>query len=305
MSRNALTLGFVLFAACGGGAQGPASRSAAPFNPATSDAKAIAIADDVLAAVGGAVNWAKAKEIVWSQAIIVDGEVKDFAAHAWDRWNARHQFTHYDAQGNVGKTSHDLFGDYSFGYKNGNEAPRAELHALVDDAMTRFNVDTYPLFLPFKLKDPGVHLAFSEERQEEGAPKSSPMKYDVIKITFDSGTGPASGDTYYLIVDKATHMPFMVEKVAAGKKDDMRSGFRFEEWKEVAGLKFATKRVTLGYGDEKGPQVVLKVPGYSDTDPIPKISVPAKLELVWITHIQANPDVDDLRYVKPVAPDRL
>ncbi len=306
MSRNVLTFSLALFAACGGSQQGPATRASAPFDPKGSDEKAIAVADEVQTALGGAVNWAKAKEIEWTQVIIVDGEAKDKCEHAWDRWGARHQFIHYDTSGNEGRTSHDLFGDYAFGYKNKTEATRAELPALVEDANKRFAIDAYPLVLPFKLKDPGVHLKFSEERPEEGTPKGSPMKYDVIKITFDNGVGPTSGDTYYMVVDKATHLPTIVERVAAGKSDDTRSGYKLSDWKDVNGLKFATKRVTLGYGDEKGAQVVLKVPpGFDSGVPVPKVQVPAKAEIVWILKLQANPDVDDLRYVKPVSPDRI
>ncbi len=306
MSRNVLTLSLALFAACGAGRQGPATRSTAPFDPKGSDEKAIAVADEVQTALGGAANFAKVKELEWSQVIIVDGEVKDKSEHSWDRWGARHRLIRYDAAGNEGKTSHDLFGDYAFAYKNKTEATRAELPALVEDANKRFTLDAYPLVLPFKLKDPGVHLKFSEERPEEGSPRGSPMKYDVIKITFDNGVGPTSGDTYYMVVDKATHLPTIVEKVAAGKSDDVRSGYKLSDWKETNGLKFATKRVTLGYGDEKGAQVTLKVtPAYDSGDPVPKVQVPATAEIVWILKIQANAEVDDLRYVKPVSPDRI
>ncbi|HKA88385.1 MAG TPA: hypothetical protein VKE22_12010 [Haliangiales bacterium] len=306
MSRHVLALSLAWLAACGGGRQGPATRSTAQFDPKGSDEKALAIADQVQTALGGAANWAKVKELEWSQVIIVDGEVKDKCEHAWDMWNARHQFIRHDASGNEGRTSHDLYGDYAFAFKNKNEATRSETPALVEDATKRFNIDAYLLALPFKLKDPGVHLKYSEERPEEGSPRGSPMKYDVIKITFDSGVGPNSGDAYFIVVDKATHLPTIVEKVAAGKADDVRSGYKLTDWRDVSGLKFATKRITLGYGDEKGGQVQLKVAqGYEAGDPVPKVQVPAKAEIVWILKIQASADVDDVRYVKPVAPDRI
>jgi hypothetical protein len=307
MSRYARTFILALtLAACGGGKGGPATQSTAAFDPKGSDEKSLAIATDVIAATGGEANWAKAKEIVWTQIVVVDGIATNIVQHSWDRWNARHQYIAYDAEGNEGKTSHDLFGEYAFAYRGKTEAIKAELPAMVKEASTRFYMDSYPFVLPFKLKDPGVHLKYVEERPEEGSAQGSPMKYDVIKVTFDGNVGPTSGDAYYVVVDKATHLPSIVEKVAAGKADDVRTGHRLSEWKDAGGLKFATRRLTLGYGEEKGETIlpVVRPPWRKVVDgalpPVPK-----KSEVVYVTKITVNAEPDDILYVKPVAPDRL
>src|SRR5262249_55068077 len=121
-----------------------------------------------------------------------------------------------------------------------------------------------------------------------------------------SGVGPNSGDAYFIVVDKATHLPTIVEKVAAGKADDGRSGYKLTHWRGVSGVKFAPQRITPRYGGEKGGEGPRKgAQGYEAGDPVPKVQVPAKAEIVWILKIQASADVDDVRYVKPVAPDRI
>jgi len=291
----------LLLSACGGGKSAPATQSTAPFDAKGSDEKAVTIATDVMNALGGEANWAKAKEIIWTQVVIVDGVTKNLVEHSWDRWNARHQYVRYDDTGTAGKTAHDLFGDYAFGYRGTEKALKAELPAMVKEADTRFYMDSYPLVLPFKLKDPGVHLKYVEERPDEGSTAGSPMKFDVIKVTFDGNVGPSSGDAYYVVVDKATHLPTIVEKVAAGKADDVRSGYRLSEWKDSGGLKFATRRLTLGYGDEKGETMLPIVPPHWRKiveGALPQ--VPKQSEVVYVTKITVNAEPDDLLYVEQV-----
>ena len=306
MSRHALifTVAAIALSAACGGRPGPATQNAGAFDPKGSDEKAIAIADQVLDAVGGAANWAKAKEIVWSQAIVVDGEVKDGVEHSWDRWNGRHQFTRFDNSGSMGKTSHDLYGDYAFGLivdseGRSMEVMKAETPKYATEAGRRFVVDSYVFLLPFKLKDPGVHLKFVDEATAKDT------KHDVIKVTFDAGVGPAS-DTYYVLVDRTTHLPAVIEKVPAGKSDDARQGFKLAEWRDAGGLKFATQRWTLGYTQESGNKVKLRIPpAWKGKLTVPEILVPEKSELVYITNVAVNAEADDIRYVKPISPDRI
>jgi hypothetical protein len=311
MSRLVKIAIVLVFAACGGSRQGAATQAAVPFDAKGSDDKATAVADLVLAAVGGADNWTKAKEVVWTQGIVVDGDLKDFVQHAWDRWNGRHQFTRFDANGSMGKTGHDLYGEYRFGVivdaaGHGMEAMKADADKMAEEARKRFYADSYLLFLPFKLKDSGVHLKFVEERPEEGSPKGSPMKYDVIKVSFDNGIGPSSGDVYYVVVEKESHLPTTIERVLAGKSDDNRQGFKLSEWKESGGLKFATRRTTLGYTKEDGPKTMLKIrQEWKEVVAMPPTQLPEKSEIVIIPKITVSAEPDDILYVKPVSPDRI
>jgi hypothetical protein len=127
------------------------------------------------------------------------------------------------------------------------------------------------------------------------------MKYDVIKITFDAGVGPAPGDTWYLSVDKATKMPAWIEHVATGKPDNQRGGFKLDDWQEVGGLKFATRRTTLGYGKADAPKMRVEVPpAWKGKTPFDNAMATNPSETVLITGLEVNASPNDDLYVPNV-----
>ena len=77
--RILLCLSAIALVACGPGrttfARYPGSPPA--FDRATADPKALAIADKVLAAAGGAERWKAAKQLRWKEAITHDGKESD------------------------------------------------------------------------------------------------------------------------------------------------------------------------------------------------------------------------------------
>jgi hypothetical protein len=169
------------------------------------------------------------------------------------------------------------------------------------EAKRRFDTDTYPLVLPYKLKDPGVHLKFAEERAPDGAPVGTPAKLDAIAVTFDPGVGPDSGDTWYLVVDKVTHLPVQVERVLAGKPDTERLGFTYEKWVEAGGLKFATVRTTLGYTKPDAPKTPLDIPvEWKTVVPFTADPVPNPGEIILVAEIKVNAEPTDDLYIPQV-----
>src|SRR3990172_5154126 len=82
----------VFLVACGPGrttfARYPGAAPA--FDRSASDPKALAIADKVLAAAGGADKWNAAKQVRWSESVMNDGKEAVAGEQAWDRWNGRH-----------------------------------------------------------------------------------------------------------------------------------------------------------------------------------------------------------------------
>lgn len=307
MSRHRLSVVLVTLALAGCATRNSAATQGTikAFDPAKSEPKAVEIADQVLAALGGEATWNKAKEIGWTQLIFIDGKLQDWGAHSWDRWNGRHNYKRLYADGNASVAMHELYSDSGTAYieteKGRVEQTKEDQRNIINEARKRFETDTYIMFMPYKLKDPGVKLKFSEERQEEGAPADAPMKYDVIQITFDEGVGPAAGDTWYLSVDKQTHVPNMVEHVAAGKPDNERGGFLLEDWQEAGGLKFATKRTTLGYTKLDAPKVNPFIPPawQKRVSPI-SIQVPTPGEVVLIQNLKVSAEPDDDLYIPRV-----
>ena len=257
MSRRLVSV-LLLAAACGSSRTTAATQPGSPaaFDAKASDPKAIAVADKVLAAAGGAAAWDKVKEIQWTTTVYDSGTPKAAYRHGWDRWNGRH-FLETPGQGDANTTQamYELYTDTAAALiVDGEHKERAnaeQTKKIVTNARQRFAWDAYPLLLAFKLKDPGVHLAFSEERRAEGATEADPMKYDVIKLTFAKGVGPTSGDTYYVVVDKQTSLIDQVEVVEAGKQDNQRMGYKWSDWVDVGGLKFAQARQNIGFAAEK------------------------------------------------------
>ena len=303
MSR--LAFATLVLAACAGRQTAATQATPAAFDAAKSDPKALAIADQVLTALGGEANWNKAKEISWSQGIVIDGKLADFSRHSWDRWNGRHRYERMSPNGTYGVTMHDLFDETSYALtttaKGGTEkVSTADKPNMVAEAKRRFATDVYPFVVQYKLKDPGVHLKVAEERPADGAPASSPMKYDVLELSFDPGVGPASSDTWYVVVDKTSHLPTSVEHHIGGKPENERSGFTLEDWVDVGGLKFAGKRVTIGYGKADAPKVPLNIPPeWAEEVPYKGVTVPNPGELLLVTDVKVGEPTDDL-YVPQV-----
>ncbi len=235
-------------AACPPARNSPATWTAATyFNVKAQDPRALKIADEVVATVGGEANWAKAKEIEWSQVIVLDGKPVVESQHAWDRWNGRHRMQQVQ-NGNGFLVQYDLFQKTGKGWGIVEGRERTATREQMADMMNRASVflaqDAYLLCLPFKLRDPGVHLRWMEERPDPG---DAARKLDVLRVSFDPGVGK---DVYYLAIDRTTHMPYSVEWVKGGQEGTARIGYRYLDWTEVGGLKFATKRQNLGYAGE-------------------------------------------------------
>ena len=222
--------------------------SPAAFDPAKSDEKAIAIADRVLTAVGGEAAWLATKEIVWSQRILHDGKAVVDGKHAWDRWNGRHRYSWPDPEGQEIVAMYELDSDVGSATVDKRGVSSGSGVNIIAEAKKRWAADTYMLFMPFKLKDPGMKLGWVEERADEG---QTVAKWDVIKVTFEPGVGPSPGDTYYVLVNRETNLIDIVEHVAAGKSDEQRIGYRWDGWTDSGGLKFSTRRQNIGYAGEQ------------------------------------------------------
>jgi hypothetical protein len=252
-----IVLAGTLLASAGLAAGCPSPRTSAAtqttpkdFDASKSDAKAVAIADEVITAVGGVAAFDKAHQISFTEKVILDGQEKVNVHHDWDRWNGRHRFEKKDPATQVDvMVAYEIYGEASFAEIDGkNDVPRETIAQVKGEALKRVQLDTFNLLFPFKLKDPGVTLKYVEERAEPAAP-DKPV-YDVIRVSFDAGVGPSPGDVYYVVVDKATHLIKHIELVEQGKADNQRIGYAFSDWQDVGGLKLSLKRQNIGYAAE-------------------------------------------------------
>jgi hypothetical protein len=94
--------------------------------------------------------------------------------------------------------------------------------------------DTYWLLMPYKMKDPGVVLAYEgEDKSEQGA-------WDKVALTFDN-VGLTPKDKYWAFVNKSTGLVDRWEYVLKGGTDPP-TAWRWEGWKKFGTVMLAPER---------------------------------------------------------------
>lgn len=160
------------------------------FDAAGSDARAVDIADEVMAAMGGRKAWDKTRAIAWNF----------FGARklVWDKATGD---VRVDNVRNDQTVLLNINTDKGRVFRNGAEETNPDSVAkFVKQAKAAWINDSYWLVMPFKLKDSGVTLKYlGEGAMEDGKPA------DMLQMTF-KGVGVTPDNKYKIWVDKATHL---------------------------------------------------------------------------------------------------
>jgi hypothetical protein len=163
---------------------------ASGFNAAGSDAKAIALADEAMDAMGGRKNWDKTRYITWNF----------FGSRrlTWDKWTGD---VRIDYLKNDQTTLLNVNTDKGRVMKNGQELTQPDSVAkYVKQGKSAWINDSYWLVMPYKLKDSGVTLKYmGMDKTEEGADAEK------IQLTFDS-VGDTPQNKYYVWISPESHM---------------------------------------------------------------------------------------------------
>ncbi|NUO79069.1 hypothetical protein HUU05_03255 [candidate division KSB1 bacterium] len=160
----------------------------AVFNLAGSDAKAVALADSVLAACGGLENWEKTRFIKWT--------CLGKRLNVWDK-----QTGNVRIESRASLVLMNLHTKQGRAWKGSMElTDPAELQRAMDYGYEAWINDSYWLLLPFKLKDGGVTLKYlGEGLTEAGRPA------DILSLTFKN-VGVTPNNKYHVYVDKETRL---------------------------------------------------------------------------------------------------
>jgi hypothetical protein len=250
MRLSEISLVCVTLAALGGcpkARTSAATQSTGPkmFDVAASDPNAIKLVDGMVATLGGDAAWQKAHQISFHEVIMNGTNPILDVTHTWDRWNGRHHYETKNTGGQAIVAGYDIYEGIGFAKVSGHEVSAQNKNDIIAMAKKRFPQDVYPFTILFRLKDPGVHLGKPED---QGEPGTTVAKWDSIKVTFDQGVG--TGDTYYIYINRETHMPDQIHKVDAGQPDDHRIVYELSGWTDVGGLKWPTKKQNAGLKDE-------------------------------------------------------
>jgi hypothetical protein len=162
---------------------------AAPtFDIDHSDPRAIAIADELMQALGGREAWDTTRCIEWTFA----GKRKLL----WDKWTGAFRLDQNDRV-----VLMNLDTGHGRVFQSGTEIERDPdaVRTALDNAYRTWVNDSYWLFAPYKLKDSGVRLTLIGER---ALPDSRVC--DVLRLTFD-GVGVTPENAYEMWIARDTH----------------------------------------------------------------------------------------------------
>lgn len=247
-----LLAALTLAAGCGGPARTTQARfpgAALTFDRTTQDAKALEIADKVLAASGGAEKWNAAKQLKWKQSFTQDGKEVLGGEQAWDKWNGRHWGKANRGEEGALVVMRSLYEENGKAFMENPETGNLRkidggADAAIAQAKERWEFDTAILFMPFLLEEPGTKLEHAGESQSEDG-----KEQDVLKVTFDPKDLTRTA-TYYVAVDRETNMIARIEIQKAGKSESERLGYGVVKWEEAGGLKYPGQLQNLGLKSE-------------------------------------------------------
>ncbi|MFN0175211.1 MAG: hypothetical protein ACKVU0_11230 [Saprospiraceae bacterium] len=179
-----------LFASCAPKTRQPENLPAPGFNVDNSDAKAIAIADEVMQAMGGRQAWDNSRYLSWNffnrRKLLWDKQ----AGICRIEWNTRPLKIIVNLKEGSGKVN-----------LNGMEQTHPDsLAKYLDLAKKVWINDSYWLVMPFKLKDSGVTLKYLGESKTEANETS-----DLLQMTF-AGVGVTPNNKYHVWIDKKTRL---------------------------------------------------------------------------------------------------
>jgi len=193
--------------------------------PQASDAKALELADATLKAMGGSEGWDTARFFRFDFAVEEGGKVRGSYRHWWDRKTGRYRLEGKNKEGKPFIVLFNVNDRKGKAWLEGKLADTEQTAKLLEYGYDRFINDTYWILMPYKMKDPGVHLQWEEPRSDP-----SGKKWMVVHLSFDKGVGLTPGDQYWAFIDPDTHLMGRWEYVLEGEKPPAEA-WTWEGWR--------------------------------------------------------------------------
>jgi hypothetical protein len=213
---------------CGG-----AKPSATSTPHGEGDPKAIAIADQVMQALGGADRWNALHGLVWTFGAEQGDRVRgNPRRHAWDKMTGWHRVEGIDKQGRPYVIIDNINDSTGMAWVDGQQIQGDSLMKLIHRAKSTWVNDSYWFLMPYKLRDPGVTLKYVGATERNGA------TYDELALSFGH-VGETPGDHYWVYVNRANHRVEDWEMVLEGMTPPP-GHYTWEGWEQHDGLWFPT-----------------------------------------------------------------
>ena len=197
-----------------------------------SDPKAVAVADQVMEALGGKQRWDHLRGLRWSFDVTVNDTLRSSRRHAWDKWTGWHRVEGTSRSGQQFLLIDQIDDKGGMAWMAGQPIEGDSLAKLMKRAKSLWVNDTYWMLMPYKLRDPGVTLGY------DGEVKDGDKVYDKIALSFDS-VGETPGDHYWVYVNRANRRVEKWDMVLQGDQPPPVS-WTWEGWEQHDGLWFPT-----------------------------------------------------------------
>ncbi|HEY4492295.1 MAG TPA: hypothetical protein VI958_09890, partial [Acidobacteriota bacterium] len=156
------------------------------------DPKAVALAEKMIAAMGGMDQWKAVKAVRFDFVVEPEGKPARRVKHLWDRRTNR-DHVEWEKDGKQTVAWVDLSQKTGSAWTDATKLEGAELKAALDTAHARWVNDTYWMIMPWKTLDAGVQL------KHEGARDG----HQILHLRFGK-VGLTPGDQYWAFVNNDT-----------------------------------------------------------------------------------------------------
>lgn len=215
---------------------------------AQSDERAVEIAGEVMEALGGQEAWDDTRYLTW----------KFFGrrTHVWDKHTGALRYENEDTL-----VLMNLNTKQGRAWKNGQEVTDpGELEETLYATESAWINDSYWVFMPYKLRDPGVTLKYlGRDRTETGE------QADVLQLTFDN-VGRTPENKYEIFVDLDTRLVTQWNYYPKASDPEPRFKMPWLEWFRTGGILLSANR---GERKHENVAVLVDVPDSVFQSPAP------------------------------------
>ena len=225
---------------------------------AETDPKAIAIADQVMAELGGKTAWDNTRYLHFGFA--------GRRQHWWDKWEGRYRLEGKNREGQSYLVLMNVNTRQGTAWLNGQPLAGEALAKQLESAYGAWINDTYWLLMPYKMRDPGVNLVYAGEET------IGSTTYDKLLLSFEQ-VGLTPGDRYWAYVNRATHRmerwAYILQSDPPGQE---ATAWEWQGWARYGNILLAPERKKVA-GDGTLPlspiEVPVNLPDSVFTDPQP------------------------------------
>jgi hypothetical protein len=212
---------------------------AAAAASAQNDPKAVDIGRQMIAAMGGQTAWEHARFFRFDFVVVRNGQPVASFSHWWDRYDGRYRVEGVRPDGARWQAFFNVNTRKGVFLVNGAPAEGEARAKGLEQAYGRFINDTYWLLAPWKIFDPGVHLAYGGQVED-----SAGRACDEIALTFDD-VGLTPKDRYWMDIDRATHLMTQWKYVLNGS-DEPPTLALWKNWTLVGPIRLSDRKELSG-----------------------------------------------------------